>query len=329
MAEALAEEAAEAKAYFKSVNDWNNRVKTEMDFPEKYEPTKVEELDATSLKKPVGVPYHLPWRRRTGIIARKMGMMGIYDEWGVRHPVTVFKLDSQEVVQAKQEQCPRRGFYSLQVGEGGTKIRKVPAAQLGHYAKHGVAPKKVLREFQVSKEALMPPGTPISVRHFLVGQRVDVQGVTQDKGFQGVMKRWGFKGGQSDFYGSTKFHRRPGSMGGCQDPGKVWKGKKLPGHMGLRSSTQENSLVMRIDASQNLLYVRGSFPGRSGFNVRISDSYWHPPANPPFPTFFPDPEEAELPGPIDFNMWGDRNPMTELSEEPDEWENRNVSDLPP
>jgi large subunit ribosomal protein L3 len=155
-----------------------------------------------------------------------------------------------------------------------------------------VGPKRQLQEFQVSEEGLLPLGTTLNALHFKPGQYVDVCGTSKGKGFQGVMKLHNFAG-QPASHGNSKTHRHMGSTGQCQDPGKVFKGKKMPGRMGGRRVTRDNLWVVKIDTERNLLYLKGSVPGNAGGIVRITDARKKKPAEPlPFPTYIPDDDES-------------------------------------
>ena len=202
-------------------------------------------------------------------------------------------MDAVQVVQVKTDQNPQRGTYSLQLGFGAQKIRRLNWSKLGHFNKHNVPPKGKLMEFQVGKDAMLPVGTEITCQHFMPGQYVDVKGISKGRGFQGVMKRWGMKGGPAT-HGATKFHRKRGSSGGCNDPGKVWKGMKMPGNMGNKSHTTSCVRVFRIEPRQNLIYIWGHVAGANGKFVRIRDAHFLPPKSPPFPTFFPDPNKLSV-----------------------------------
>mmetsp|Transcript_15682 Transcript_15682/g.26141 ORF Transcript_15682/g.26141 Transcript_15682/m.26141 type:complete len:290 (+) Transcript_15682:47-916(+) len=235
------------------------------------------------LKRPSVNTSQLKEGRRTGALAMKVGMLGIWDAWGVRIPVTILHLDACEVVQVKTEES--NGYTALQLGVGEAKASRVNITTAGHYQKAGVVPKRKLEEFRVTPDALLPVGTQIHALHFVAGQLVDVRGITKGKGFQGVMKKWNFKGGRAS-HGNSRNHRTLGSTGQCQDPGRVWKGKKMPGRMGGRNKTTQNLKVVKIDPSRNLLYVRGAVPGNNGSFIRISDAVKGPffPNPPPFPT---------------------------------------------
>lgn len=234
-----------------------------------------------------------PDSRRVGAITLKCGMTADWDVWGQRHPLTVLKLEDVRVTQVKDEAT--HGYTSVQVGGGDAKPKNVSKPQAGHFARAGVEPKAVLAEFRVSEDAVLPVGTPISVQHFVPGQYVDVTSTTIGKGFQGPMKRWGF-GGQKASHGTTKAHRSHGSTGSSQNPGRVFKGKKMAGRMGGKTATVECLQVYKVDIKRGLLYLRGSVPGHAGAYVRVRDSLRKPhseAAPPPFPTFTPSDGDAE------------------------------------
>lgn len=230
-------------------------------------------------------------KRRTGAYAMKVGMLSIWDKWGERHAVTVLHLDECEVIQKKSLETD--GYNALQLGVGEAKLSRVNISKMGHYAKYDITPKRRLGEFRVSPDMLLPEGTKIKAMHFLPGQLVDVAATSKGKGFQGVMKRHNFKGGRAT-HGNSLSHRVPGSTGCRQDPGRIFKNKKLPGHMGAVRKTSQNLKVMKIDADRDLLYVRGAVPGPNGNFVRIVDAvkgpFYPEPENVPYPTYL---EEAE------------------------------------
>ncbi len=181
----------------------------------------------------------------------------------------------------------KHGYTALQVGCHVPKAQRVRHAVARQFQAAGVAPRAHLGEFRVTPDALLPVGTVISCRHFVPGQRVKVTGVTQGKGFQGGMKRHGFAG-QGASHGNSVSHRVLGATGCRQDPGKVIKGKKMPGHMGVDVVTADGLRVYKVDVSRNLLFLEGSTPGRAGGLLRIADSAKHPftpAAPPPFPTY--------------------------------------------
>ena len=230
-------------------------------------------------------------------------MTAEFDEWGVRHPLTVLSVEDCRVLQAKRwtERLPSgesRERASLQVGGGFRKAKHTTKPMRGHFSRAGVEEfKRHVAEFPITPDAVLRDATSITARHFLPGQRVDVIGVSSGKGFQGGMKRHGF-GGQPASHGASKSHRSIGSTGGCQDPGKVFKGKKMPGRMGGARVTQQCLEVYKVDTARNLLYVRGCVPGHKGSVVRVQDTkkWWKGAQRNvleqlPFPTFFKEDEE--------------------------------------
>eukprot|EP01094_Clydonella_sp_ATCC50884_P021824 TRINITY_DN488_c0_g1_i2.p1 TRINITY_DN488_c0_g1~~TRINITY_DN488_c0_g1_i2.p1 ORF type:complete len:286 (+),score=64.71 TRINITY_DN488_c0_g1_i2:85-942(+) len=178
--------------------------------------------------------------RRCGVIAKKLGMMPVWNKYMEHFPVTVLEIQDCQVTQVKTRE--KEGFYAIQVGAGERTLKHTTKPMLRHFEKAGVEPKMVTGEFRVTPDALLPVGTTFNAKHFVPGQLLDVQGVTSGKGFQGGMKRWGF-GGLFATHGVSKAHRSIGSTGQCQDPGKVWKGKKMPGRMGGKKRTQKNLFV--------------------------------------------------------------------------------------
>lgn len=207
--------------------------------------------------------------RRSGLIAIKAGMTQEWDHWGARIPLTVLWVDDCQVVQVKTDDV--EGYLALQLGAGARRPKHLPASLRGHFAASGVPLKRKLAEFRVSPNCMLPTGFTLSASHFVAGQYVDVTGTTIGKGFQGVMKKWGFAG-QPASHGNSLAHRVPGSTGSCQDPGKVFKGKKMPGRMGGERRTVQNCLVWRVDPERNLIYVRGQVPGHKGNFVLVRDS---------------------------------------------------------
>lgn len=206
---------------------------------------------------------------RSGALAVKVGMTQEWDHWGVRIPLTVLWMDECQVVQVKTPE--KEGYLGLQVGIGSKRRKQLPASLCGHFDAANVPLKRKLVEFRVSPEGVLPVGHTLSAAHFVPGQYVDVAGTTIGKGFQGVMKRWGFAG-QPASHGNSLSHRAPGSTGMCQDPGKVFKGKKMPGRMGGKRKTVQNCHVWRVDPERNLIYVRGQVPGHKGNFVEIKDA---------------------------------------------------------
>ena len=228
----------------------------------------------------------------------KVGMTAEFDSWGVRHALTVLQVENCQVLQTKtwDELLPSgetRKRASLQVGAGFRKAKHTTKPLQGHFARAGVTEfKRHICEFPVTLDAVLPDGTTVTARHFVPGQRVDVVGTSIGKGFQGGMKRHGFKG-QGASHGASKSHRSIGSTGGCQNPGKVFKGKKMPGRMGGKQVTSQSLEVFKIDTARNLIYVIGNVPGNKGATVKVVDTkkWWKKAqlaALPklPFPTFF-------------------------------------------
>jgi large subunit ribosomal protein L3 len=218
---------------------------------------------------------------RTGVIAKKVGMTRIFKEDGRHVPVTVLSLENCQVV--SQRTIDRDGYVAVQLGAGAAKAKNVAKPQRGHFAKAEVEPKARLVELRVAEDALVDVGAEISADHFVAGQLVDVAGHTQGKGFAGAMKRWGF-GGLRATHGVSVSHRSHGSTGQRQDPGKVFKNKKMAGHMGDRQRTQQNLEIVLTDADRGLLFVRGSVPGAKGTWLTVSDAVKvSRPADAPYP----------------------------------------------
>lgn len=205
---------------------------------------------------------------RTGTLAVKVGMTQEFDHHGQRIPLTVLWLDDVQVTQIKPYSATTS---SLQLGIGSKRRKQIPASLAGHFDAVGVPYKRKMKEFRVSNDAILPVGHTISASHFVPGQYVDVSGTTIGKGFQGVMKRWGFAG-QPASHGNSLAHRKAGSTGQCQDPGKVFKGKKMAGRMGGVRATTMGCLVWRVDVDRGLVYVKGQVPGHKGNFVEVRDS---------------------------------------------------------
>ncbi|WP_298727741.1 50S ribosomal protein L3 [uncultured Ferrovibrio sp.] len=210
---------------------------------------------------------------RTGLVARKLGMTRLFTEDGTHVPVTVLKVDNCQVVAQRTEE--KDGYTALQLGVDAAKPKNVSKALRGHFAKANVEPKRKLAEFRVPADALVEVGAELSVEHFIVGQFVDVTGTTIGKGFAGVMKRHNFRGLEAS-HGVSISHRSHGSTGQRQDPGKVFKGKKMAGHMGDRQRTQQNLQVVRTDAARGLIMLKGSVPGSEGQYVLVRDAVKKP-----------------------------------------------------
>ena len=210
---------------------------------------------------------------RSGIIAKKLGMTRLFLEDGKQVPVTVLQLDALQVVAQRTEE--KDGYTAVQLGAGNAKVSRTTAAQRGHFAKANVAPKRKLVEFRVSADNLIEVGAEISAEHYLAGQFVDVAGTSIGKGFAGAMKRHNF-GGLRASHGVSVSHRSHGSTGQCQDPGKVFKGKKMAGHMGAVRVTTQNLQVVKTDAERGLIMIKGAVPGSAGGWVTIKDAVKKP-----------------------------------------------------
>jgi large subunit ribosomal protein L3 len=210
---------------------------------------------------------------RSGVIAKKLGMTRLFLEDGKQVPVTVLQLDNLQVV--AQRTTERDGYTAVQLGAGAAKAKRTTAAMRGHFAKANVAPKRKIAEFRVSPENLIEVGAEISAAHYAEGQFVDIAGTSIGKGFAGAMKRHNF-GGLRASHGVSVSHRSHGSTGQCQDPGKVFKGKKMAGHLGSVRVTTQNIQVVRTDADRGLIMVKGSVPGNKGGWVTIKDAVKKP-----------------------------------------------------
>ena len=206
---------------------------------------------------------------RTGVIAKKVGMTRLFQEDGRHVPVTVLALENCQVVSVRTED--RDGYVAVQLGAGQAKQKNVAKPQREHFAKAEVELKAQVVEFRVSDDAVLEVGSTIAASHFVPGQLVDVGGHTQGKGFAGAMKRWGF-GGMRATHGVSISHRAHGSTGNRQDPGKVFKNKKMAGHMGDRQRTQQNLEVVRVDDERGLIFVKGSVPGAKNSWLTVKDS---------------------------------------------------------
>jgi large subunit ribosomal protein L3 len=206
---------------------------------------------------------------RTGVIAKKLGMTRLFDESGAHVPVTVLSLDGCQVT--AQRTKDRDGYVALQLGAGAKKPKNTSKAERGHFAKGLVEPKHYVAEFRVSEDNLIDVGAEFTADHFLPGQKVDVAGVTVGKGFAGAMKRWNF-GGMRATHGVSVSHRAHGSTGQRQDPGKVFKGKKMAGHMGQDQVTTLNLTIFRVDVERGLILIKGAVPGAEGSYVKIRDA---------------------------------------------------------
>jgi large subunit ribosomal protein L3 len=206
---------------------------------------------------------------RSGVIAQKLGMTRIFTDAGEHVPVTVLKVDHCQVVAHRT--MDKNGYTALQVGVGKAKVKNVSKAERGRFAVASVEPKRKIAEFRVSEDAVIPVGAEITADHFVAGQFVDVTGTTMGKGFAGGMKRWNF-GGLRATHGVSVSHRSIGSTGGRQDPGKTFKNKKMPGHLGAERVTTQNLRVVSTDVERGLILVEGAVPGVAGGWIYIRDA---------------------------------------------------------
>jgi large subunit ribosomal protein L3 len=210
---------------------------------------------------------------RSGVIAQKLGMTRIYNDAGEHVPVTVLRMENCQVVAQRTQE--KNGYTAVQLGVGLAKVKNTSKAERGHFATASVEPKAKVAEFRVSPENLLDVGSEITVEHFVVGQKVDVTGTSIGKGFQGVIKRHNFGGGRAT-HGNSVSHRSHGSTGQRQDPGKVFKGKKMAGHMGDRRVTTQNLRVVKTDVERGLIMVEGAVPGAKGGWIQIRDAVKKP-----------------------------------------------------
>jgi large subunit ribosomal protein L3 len=228
---------------------------------------------------------------RTGVIAKKVGMTRLFQADGRHVPVTVLQLDGVQVVGRREKD--RDGYTALQLGAGTAKAKNLAKPQRAAFGKAEVEPKAKVVEFRVDEDGLLDVGATLSAEHFVAGQLVDVSGVTQGKGFAGAMKRWGF-GGLRATHGVSVSHRSHGSTGNRQDPGRVFKNKKMAGHMGARNRTQQNLEVVRTDPVRGLLFIKGSVPGHKGSWLTVQDAIKLPRHDEaPYPAGLLEPEKIE------------------------------------
>ena len=206
---------------------------------------------------------------RSGVIAQKLGMTRVFTDAGEHVPVTVLKLSNCQVLGHRTKD--KNGYIALQLGSGSRKSVYMPKAERGQFALAKVEPKRKVAEFRVTEDALIPVGAEITADHFVAGQFVDVTGTTKGKGFAGGMKRWNF-GGLRATHGVSVSHRSIGSTGNRQDPGKVFKNKKMPGHLGVETVTTQNVEVVKTDADRGLILLKGSVPGARGGWVSLRDA---------------------------------------------------------
>ncbi|XP_038652493.1 39S ribosomal protein L3, mitochondrial [Scyliorhinus canicula] len=242
----------------------------------------------------------LPWEpgtRRVGLVAVKLGMMPLWTKSGDKHAVTLLQVQDCHVVSCTSKEGYDGKKSALTVGGKNTSPFNKPESLMEKYRLAGIPPKQKITVFRVSENAIIKPGTPLYAAHFRPGQYVDVTAKTIGKGFQGVMKRWGFKG-QPATHGQTKTHRRPGASGPGGDPARVFPGKKMPGKMGNIYRTSYGLKVWRVNTKENILYVHGSVPGHKNCFVKVNDTalptHQEDNKNPPFPTYFADGDD-ELP----------------------------------
>ena len=206
---------------------------------------------------------------RTGLICKKLGMSRLFDSKGTHIPVTILHLDNCQVISSMTEE--KNGYFAIQIGVGKIKEKKLSKSMKGHFSKNKVEPKLKLSEFRVSPENIIDNGTEIVASHFVDGQFVDVTATSIGKGFAGAMKRHNF-GGLRASHGVSISHRSHGSTGQCQDPGKVFKGKKMAGHMGSSTVTTQNLQIIKTDSENGFIFVKGSVPGSKGGWVILKDS---------------------------------------------------------
>ena len=206
---------------------------------------------------------------RSGVIAQKVGMTRVYTDEGVNVPVTVLRMENVQVVSQRTNE--KNGYTAVQLGAGKAKVKNVSKPMRGHYAVAKVEPKRKLAEFRVSEENMLDIGAELSADHFVPGQKVDVTGTSIGKGFAGAMKRHNF-GGLRASHGVSISHRSHGSTGQCQDPGKVFKGKKMAGHMGATRVTTQNLEIVKTDAERGLLLIKGAVPGSKGAWIMVRDA---------------------------------------------------------
>ncbi|MCF8475992.1 MAG: 50S ribosomal protein L3 [Pseudolabrys sp.] len=206
---------------------------------------------------------------RSGVVAQKMGMTRLFTEAGEHVPVTVLRLAQCQVIAHRSKD--KNGYVALQLGSGERRAGNMSKADRGYFAKANVEPKRKLAEFRVSDDSMIPVGAEITADHFVEGQFVDVCGISIGKGFAGGMKRWNF-GGLRASHGVSVSHRSIGSTGGRQDPGKTFKNKKMPGHMGSDRITTLNLKVAKIDIERGLVMVEGAVPGSKGGWITLRDA---------------------------------------------------------
>jgi large subunit ribosomal protein L3 len=206
---------------------------------------------------------------RSGVVAQKVGMTRVFTEAGEHVPVTVLRLAQCQVVAHRTKD--KNGYVALQLGSGARRANNMSKADRGYFGKQNVEPKRKLAEFRVTEDALIPVGAEITADHFIPGQFVDVCGITIGKGFAGGMKRWNFAGLRAS-HGVSISHRSIGGTGGRQDPGKTFKNKKMPGHLGVERVTTLNLKVVQTDVERGLILVEGAVPGSKSGWVTVRDA---------------------------------------------------------
>ncbi|NNU14834.1 50S ribosomal protein L3 [Parvularcula sp. ZS-1/3] len=254
-------------------------------------------------------PQPLPAQHqaRTGLIGKKLGMTRLYTAEGTHVPVTVVSLENCQVVSHRTVE--RDGYTALQLGAGTAKLKRVTNPMRGHFAKAKVEPKRKLVEFRVPEDAMIEVGSTMTADHFIAGQRVDVVGTSIGKGFAGGMKRHNF-GGLRASHGVSISHRSHGSTGQCQDPGKVFKGKKMAGHMGDVRVTTQNLEIVKTDVARGLVMIKGAVPGSAGSWILIKDAIKKPlPEDAPKPGAFAAPN-AEVEAPEEESMLAEAGEKT-------------------
>ena len=235
---------------------------------------------------------------RSGVIAQKVGMTRVFTDAGEHIPVTVLKVDQCQVVAHRTVE--KNGYTALQLGVGRAKVKNVSKAERGRFAIAMVEPKRKIAEFRVSEDAMIPVGAEITADHFVTGQFVDVTGTSTGKGFAGGMKRWNF-GGLRASHGVSVSHRSIGSTGGRQDPGKTFKNKKMPGHMGVDRITTLNLKIAQVDVERGLILIEGAVPGAKGGWITVRDAVKKAPPK-------------DLPTPGKFRLAGENGAAAEAKE---------------
>ncbi|KAG8734454.1 54S ribosomal protein L9, mitochondrial [Ceratobasidium sp. 423] len=234
--------------------------------------TSPTSYDKTQTSAAAATKQWTPLSQRTGLIARKRGMTAVWDQNGARVPLTVLQIENCQVT--GNASTPRKfkpTYHAVQVAASDRPEKTTTRAMLGHFSRAGVSPKRIVKEFEVTEDALLPVGTTLSACHFVPGQFVDVVGTSMGKGYAGTMKRWNFRGLAAS-HGVSISHRAAGSTGQHQDPGRVFPGKKMAGRLGGERTTVQNLFVQRIDNSLNLIFVKGAVPGPDDGFVFVRDA---------------------------------------------------------